>query len=276
VSSHQPGWHSCIADYALCVRQSALLPVVGIAVISDIDIGYALLALTSERDCIGLPMNEFEHAPTQEVESLGLSRMSLAGANSSSEVAEPLTSYLGGETSRDWDYTPILKAKDQRMEIVQSVGSKRLDDVSATDLKTMGTLTQAYGEAILEVKKIANRVEGRADLQVKEVAWQLQRLKEAMKKVAELKGEQSDDHDEGLLGQGVGGSVDDMKKRFERIMRTQRDINQRVTSVQTTLMNNLQPGLTVKETEWQAELQRTEALLSGGESSLDGKRSSVS
>jgi hypothetical protein len=248
--------------------ETEVKPVLGTTVLADIELGYALLATSSDKSVAVLQLNEFADSEDFAAEDLLATSLS---ASTSGKNASSAASYLGAQpydvSGPDFD-TALADLK----EITQTVTSsnQRLDDISIEDLEAIGTVLRANTQAILEMKRLSGRVEGRADLQVKEVGLQLQRLKVAMRKVAELRGEDPENEDDALLGQGTGGSVHDFQQRYDRILKTQQELASRLGKVQGKLKSTLQPDLSDAEKAWQSELQKTVANL---EKSDEGKPS---
>lgn len=268
------------ADFRACLcSDSLVVPLVGSAVLADIELGYAFLAIASDKTDAAIQLNEFDDVEESEPDDLSASRLGLDKSRGGKDTSTDQSSYLGGQPY-DIDEAPfdsILQKLRSNIRLGPSSG-KRIDTVSEEDLKMLGSVMQGYGEAVLDLKRLSGRVEGRADLQVKEVALQLQRIKDAMRKVADLRGDSSDDDDEGLLGQGTGGSVDDMKQRYERILRTQQDLGRRLAQVQGKLINNLQPDLSDPEKAWLAETERVAEMMkdTGADSELTTQYQEVS
>ena len=218
------------------------------------------MAIASDKTAAAIQLNEFDDIEEDKPDELLASRLDKS-AGPKDASANP-SSYLGGQAYNitEESFDAVMQKLKSNVRIGPS-GGKRIDSVSEEDLKMIGSVMQGYGEAVLDLKQLSGRVEGRADLQVKEVALQLQRIKDAMRKVADLRGDSTDDEDEGLLGQGTGGSVDEMKQRYERILRTQRDLGSRLAQVQGKLINNLQPDLSDTEKAWRAEMERVAEMM---------------
>jgi hypothetical protein len=245
-----PGAHS----------ESSLVPAVGSAVLADIELGYAFMTIASDKTAAIIQLNEFDDVEETEQDDLLMAPLDESRGRDE-PIVDP-SSYLGGQPYNitDKSFDAVIRKLKGSVQLGH-LGGKRIDSVSEEDLKMIGNVMQGYGEAVLELKQLSGRVEGRADLQVKEVALQLQRIKDAMRKVADLRGDSSDDEDEGLLGQGTGGSVDDMKQRYERIVRTQKDLGSRLAQAQGKLINNLQPDLSDTEKAWRAEMERVAEMM---------------
>jgi len=234
--------------------QTEVKPILGATVLADIELGYALLATSSDKTAAVIQLNEFADA-----EDLGANDL-LATSLSKNTPGQEGTSSASYLAAKPYDVSgsEFDKALADLRKATQTItnSNQRVDNVSIEDLEAIGTVLRANTHAILEMKKLSGRVEGRADLQVKEVGLQLQRLKGAMRKVAELRGEDPDNEDDALLGQGTGGSVGDFQQRYRRILKTQQELASRLGKVQGKLKSTLQPDLSDAEQAWQTELQK--------------------
>jgi hypothetical protein len=238
--------------------RSDVSPITGSTVLADIELGYALLATSFNRSAAVIQLNEFADTEDLEAEDLLASKLESSRLGNEATVS---TSYL---INKPYDISPDtfddISEDLGRLTTTLSSNGERLENITIEDLEAIGKVLRANTDAILEIKRLAGRVEGRADLQVREVGLQLERLRDAMRKVADLRGENPDE-DESLLGHGTGGSVDEMKQRYDRITRTQHEIASRLAKVQGKLKNTLQPDLSDSERAWQAEMERVAELL---------------
>jgi hypothetical protein len=229
--------------------QTEVKPILGATVLADIELGYALLATSSDKTAAVVQLNEFADA-----EDLGADDLLATSLSKSTPGQEGSSSasYLAAKPY-DVSRSDFDKALAELRKATQTItnSKQRLDNVSIEDLEAIGTVLRANSHAILEMKKLSGRVEGRADLQVKEVGLQLQRLKGA-----ELRGEDPENEDDALLGQGTGGSVNDFQQRYNRILKTQQELASRLGKVQGKLKSTLQPDLSDAEQAWQTELQK--------------------
>lgn len=257
-------------------------------VVADIDLGYALLSLTSKRQLVVVPLDHHLPSATSITDKL----VPLDASVDAPVVAETeaMSSFLTDHafTVTPQDFDAILAGKSQRQETIGQRGSRPLNEITTDDLRIMGTLMQMFSQAVLEVKKLSNRVEGRADLQVKEVGLQLQRLKTAMIKVDQLNSKRpihgdgasddaaangNDDDDNDLLGDGAAiTSVNEIKTRLSRISSTQTTLARRLEAAHAKLSTKWEPELGHDEREWAAEMARVERSLDtqGGEGGTDG------
>lgn len=220
-------------------------PVTAVAILSDVYLSYAFLAVTADLQLVGVELSlRVEHdgadSPPAMAQELGLSE---------SKLPKPYVSLLGEGPAFQ---APAVFAAGSGVQGLPSHprraamagASKGEVQVTPDTLRALGKTVESYRHEIREVVSAGNAVQARLDLQVREMTRQLSKLDQIRARCA-------------ALGSGDGPSV--LGERVARLASTQVALVGRIDRALQRLMDSHQPSISVYERRWFDELERIAA-----------------
>lgn len=208
-------------------------PVTNLAVVNDIYLGYSLLLATSELQLVGIELS---------LRVDGGDKPAIASTSSGATADEPAyTSLLSTPFT-----IPAVLAKPRSAPTAlarlappkSTTGSKELV-INPTTLRYLGSTVEVLQGEIRDLVQGADSVQGRLELQMKELARQLGKVEELAKMSA---------------GAGEGGS--DLPARLSAAQKRQLDLLARTDRLLQRLMDAHSPTLSTFEKKWFDELGR--------------------
>lgn len=220
--------------------------VVAVAVVSDVYLSYSFLALTAELQLVALELNlriinddvDGEWAndtPSSITDGAGRGYVSLLGSGPAFVPPDPFKSVSGLPSQ------PLLAGSNT------GLGGKAELKVTPETLRFLGKTVERFRGEIRDVVRAGNAVQGRLDVQVREMQRQLERLADIRRRTAEVR--------EGTDGAAPAGTSK-LEQRLARVSGTQRELVSRTDRILQRLMDAHHPSLSVYERKWFEELER--------------------
>ncbi|KAK4698743.1 nucleoporin NUP82, partial [Phenoliferia sp. Uapishka_3] len=227
-------------------------PVVGLEIIEDAYLGYSVLLMTSALQLVGIQLS-------YRIDERALQQPLLSLPSSSADYKTPLSSgappyvslldspfnvpaIFGRRSTVSTVPRLALKAPPGSSTTPSTSSGKPELIITPASLRFMYKTIETFRLEIRNLVSGADEVQYRLELQMKELSKQLGKLDELAKSKEELR--KSTRGDSGLQG------------RLERVTRTQEELMSRLDRVLQRLMESHQPGLSVFEKKWFAELGR--------------------
>lgn len=230
-------------------------PVEGLAVVNDVYLGYSLLLLTSSLQLVGIELSL----------RVDPSASALATPSSPRPPASTATDGKGADPAYvsllDTPFTvpPLLSTSSRSgvSAIPRLAPSKQALEITPDTLRAFGRHVSAVQDAIRDLVGAADSVQGRLELQMKELARQVGKLAE----LDALRGE---------LGKSVGATG--VEGRLRAVEDRQRQLLARTDRVLQRLVESHQPSISAYERKWFDELERLEGQIVGdGSGSLESR-----
>lgn len=217
------------------------IPVVGVAIVSDIYLSYSFLALTVHGRLVSLELdlrNEEEDDEDQAHEAANTT--SLASSSQSWQQQRPpvYTSLLGDGPAFKVP-EPFSQGSGLPSHPRSALGKAGGNGELRVTPETLRLLATTVEELRLEMRKLVrggNVTQARLDLEVRELTRQLSKLVEANNRAG---------------GEGTDSSI---RQRMERVMERQRKLMKRTDGMLQKLMEKHHPQLSVYEEQWFQEL----------------------
>lgn len=219
----------------------------GLTLISDVYLSYSLLALTSSLQLVALPQSlRIFSPPSPKLAPISLSSNTTTSATSKSSSSSAYISLL---SQTPFTIPPLLANRSglPSQPYHQAPGtSAPLTEITPALLRTLGKSVESLRADIRETIRAGSTVQGRLDLQIKELERQLDKLADVTELVRGIQGEK-----------GLGA-------RVERVLDVQGELIGRMDKVLQRLMDRHQPVLSEHERKWFEELGRLEKDVTGG------------
>lgn len=249
-------------------KQTESSPVVGLAIVNDVYLGYSALLMTSSLQLVGIelalrvdPSLLPSLPPSSPTKSRGLSSDPppyLSLLDSPFSIPPPLDKRISVSA------VPRLVIKPPPGSSPKPAGGKSELVVTAETLRFMGKTVEQFRHEIRDLVASADIVQCRLELQMKELSRQLSKLAELTRLSDTLR--KSTTSAEGLSG------------RLERVTNTQNALLARTDRLLQKLMDAHEPVLSTYEKKWFDELGRLEKEVTsakGGDSSLQRRAEHV-
>lgn len=239
--------HKSIATDVACIVKTAApslddvsataIPIVGIAIVSDIYLSYSFLALTLHGRIVSLELDL--RADESDGEGEGPEKM---GISSGAENKAPLayTSLLGdGPAFRvPEDFGSGSKLPSRTRTALGRAGGNQELRVTPETLRSLGTTVEELRLEMRKLVKGGNTTQARLDLELREMTRQLNKLVEVNRRA------------------GGEGSASTTRQRMERVMDRQKNLMKRTDGILQKLMEKHHPQLSIYEEQWFQELDR--------------------
>ncbi|BGP22116.1 hypothetical protein JCM10295v2_000994 [Rhodotorula toruloides] len=223
-------------------------PLEGLVIVNDVYLGYSLLLLTSSLQLVGI-----ELALRVDPSASALAAPSSPGPSASTATDKtPEPAYV---SLLDTPFTvPPLLSTSSPSGVSAIPRLARTDQplsITPDTLRTFGKHVSAVQDAVRDLVSAADSVQGRLELQMKELARQVGKLGE----LDSLRGE---------LGESVGATG--LEGRLRTVEEKQRALLARTDRVLQRLVESHQPEISAHERKWFDELERLEGQIVGDES----------
>uniref|UniRef100_V5F0U6 Uncharacterized protein n=2 Tax=Kalmanozyma brasiliensis (strain GHG001) TaxID=1365824 RepID=V5F0U6_KALBG len=220
-------------------------PVTAVCILSDVYLSYAFLAVTVDRQLVGVELSLRVEQDTLDFDTTRDHSVAV-GSGDAADGAKPYVSLLGETPFRP----PSIFAQSAGVQGLPSqprraalAGASTKTELQITPelLRTLGKTVETYRHEIRDVVSAGNAVQARLDLQVREMTRQLEKLNTVRLRCDKLG------------GQGV------LSERVSQLARTQLQLVARIDKALQRLMDSHQPRLSMYETKWFEELERIAA-----------------
>lgn len=228
----------------------------GLTLFSDVYLSYGLLGLSSTSRLAALEL-ELRFDPSTE------STSSPVPAPGTPAKAPADQGYISLLTENRFDFDKVIKTATVPLDtrsVLGKTSSKPLETIDADTLRALGNAIALVQERTHAVDAASAQIERRLDLQIKEVARQLERVSSLIDNLNKVK--------------GPGARVDQVLER-------QLNLVTRVDKALQRLMDDQQPVLSDVEKRWFKELERLRDNVRGAggiarSKGLTGKTAQVS
>lgn len=212
-----------------------------IEIVDDVYLGYSLLVLLGDGECLGIEMN-LRSATRTTVDELEHKDREGASASSPSDRRQLYTSLLGAEpfsAPAPFQQTPAPFPSIRLKSSDPSVGRREIQ-VTPESLRLLGSTVQDLRSKLREVVQGGNAVQSRLDLQIRELQRQVTKLNDVR------------------LRTESRHSASAHSERLARVSERQRKLVQRVDRVLQRSMDASQTGMSQYEDAWLKEMERME------------------
>ncbi|GAA5879559.1 hypothetical protein JCM8547_003105 [Rhodosporidiobolus lusitaniae] len=227
-------------------------PLVALEVVNDVYLGYSLLLLTSSLQLVGVEL-ALRVDPAASGLELPSSLPSSSSAPTSSAVPSASPAYTS-LLSTPFTIPTALSSPKPLPRLPLDQANKGPLSITPSTLRALGTHVSQVQTSVRELASAADEVQHRLELQMKELARQLEKL-------SELKQLRSD------LGKSVsaatGGGAGGTEGRLQRVEAKQRALIERTDRVLQRLIEQHQPEVSTYERKWFDELARLEVQVHG-------------
>jgi nucleoporin NUP82 len=243
--------------------------IVGLEIISDVYLGYSMIALTPLLQLVGVELNLRVKDSTNDDDD---------DKNDDHTIVK--NEQGGGKKS----YVSLLDTPFTLPTVFSSnksslsppplrIDSNPLENVTPNSLRLLGKQVETYQTLIRDLVEGVDSVQHRLELQLRELSRQLQSLKDLRDLVS------SNEKKEEEEGGGGGASGLVLVERMNRVEENQLKLLERLDKTLQLLMEKHQGNdrLSSYEKKWFEELKRVEKLLRGGngQGGLEGKAKRV-
>ncbi|GAA6047947.1 hypothetical protein JCM3770_006438 [Rhodotorula araucariae] len=232
--------------------EEAAPPVEGLALVNDVFLGYSLLLVTSALQLVGIEL-ALRVDPSASEPDLAVT------APSAVPPREP--AYL---TLLDPPFAvPALLARSGPPAIPRLPATKTELRVTPDTLRALGTHVSSVQTAVRDLVSAADAVQARLELQMQELARQVDKLRELDARRAEL--------GRSIAPGAAGGTIDGgIAARVRSAEDAQRALLARTDAVLQRLMESHQPQVSAFERKWFDELERVREQVNGAADGGDG------
>ena len=235
-------------------------PVIFLAAINDVYLGYALLVLTANSQLVAveLAFRTDRPVPQDEKPLQGLLQSSAASASGALVIAEK-KSYVPFSDAMPFSLPALITTKSNApsTRFTAPPSSSRSSHASQNgqieltidSLRFVGHTVEKLDASIRQLIQAGNTVQERLELHLRELPRQvdkLQNLDDSIKRKNELF---SNDHGD----------------RVERVKSNQKDLGTKADRILQRLIDNSQPDLSAFERRWMEELDRVKEAVEGQE-----------
>ncbi|ORY34904.1 hypothetical protein BCR39DRAFT_515491 [Naematelia encephala] len=211
-------------------------PIVGFTVLSNITLGYSLLALSGSHQLAAVEL-EYRVAELSDTNPDG-------DKHSAKPISDKETRSLLLTSPLDYGKT-LCELSEINIKQVGGITRAPLQSVCVEVLKTFGTIHNHLQSCVRRVLEISGVIEQRLDLEIQEYQRQIRVLKECQVKIAGMK-------EPARLG------------RVEALLEEQASLSDRLDRVVTALAGEYRPQLGEVEKKWFEELERLKMRIRGG------------
>ncbi|CDR99741.1 uncharacterized protein SPSC_02573 [Sporisorium scitamineum] len=218
-------------------------PVTAVAILSDVYLSYAFLAVTADLQLVGVELSlRVEQDELDSSASRGQ-----ATALRASDSANPPKQYVSLLGDGPAFQPPAIFAQSAgvqglpqhpRRAALSGTSTKSELQITPDLLRALGKTVETYRHEIRDVVSAGNAVQARLDLQVREMTRQLEKLNTIRLRCQSL------------------GSKGTLGERVQKIAATQVQLVARIDKALQRLMDSHQPSLSMYEKKWFEELER--------------------
>lgn len=242
--------------------------VIGLSVINDVYLGYALLLLTGDRQAVSIELSFRSKriaeagyqgsGPAVAHKGLQLSAPPADGGPGQLQVSKK--SYVAFSDSAKFELPPLLtrtsNAPTTRFAVPASSSgaakSARVDkegriELTVANLRFVGGTVDKLDASVRELISAGNSVQERLELHLRELPRQVGKYQSL----------------DGQLGEREAQFAT-FGERLERVRARQRELERKADRVLQRLVDNSQPDLSSYERRWIEELDRVQAAVRGG------------
>jgi len=227
---------------------SNLIPtsVAGLVVLSDVYLGYTLLAFTEDCQLVAIELGL--RVKDSDVDEFDLDRDGVSG--STQKIGDLLPkgyiSLLGTEAFIPPEpfSTPNGLPSAPRLTNSNVPGGKSELQVNPTTLRFLAERANLFRTEIRTVVKSGNSVQSRLNLQIKEMERQLEKLKDIRNRSGHV------------IGKSKNGNGESLADRLKRVEQAQLALIKRTDKTLQGLMDKNQPVISQSERKWFKELDR--------------------
>ncbi|KAJ9097833.1 hypothetical protein QFC19_006623 [Naganishia cerealis] len=235
--------------------------VTGVAIVSDLRIGSTLISMTASRHVVALDLL----ATVPRAPDPLMTPIEVKGTPGKPSYVSLLSQHIYDIQPQTFDR--ILANMQVRSIVQPAKGKQPIQSITADDLRLLAQITQKFTGAIQEVRSTSSQVEGRLDLQVREVARQLQKVRSIIAQIRAVNGQDNRTVRHEIPDFDTTDTLGYLRERSKQLIEKQQSITERLGKAMQTMMDNAHPDLSLQEKAWIQDLEKIQKELEGEESS---------
>jgi nucleoporin NUP82 len=256
----------------------------GLTLINDIYLGYSILIMTSSLQLVTIELSLRVDSTLFNLTTSSSSSFSTLNSKPKGIDSDP-PAYLS-LLDLPFEIPPLLNSHRSKLSTLPRIAAvvavahnpppphfnsqQVLTLITPESLRFLGKTVESFRFEIRDLVESADKVQGRLELQMKELRRQLMKLRELRLKTNELSLSSSSNHNTSL-GKGKGGKEEEEEEslvdRLNRVTENQRKLLERTDRQLQRLSNSHQPLLSTYEIKWFEELNRLKLQVIGTSSS---------